>query len=149
MKTLLTLIAVLVLGCGDSLESENKRLEAELNEKREKLAAEEKNKKLKQELRRFEVVGTYECTNPNQEVFKIVIVENGKFQFWSNGVMAEDTWSIVGNEIHVNYTGDPESNSREVWKIEPNGGLTIIGKIQDGILDEAKKEDQITAKKIN
>ena len=97
MKILLTLIAVLFVGCGKSeLEAENKRLEAELEEAKRKVAArqnwlhaaEENNKKLKDDLLRASVVGTYE-TKEGADTFRLIILENGKFENHYSGKMQE------------------------------------------------------------
>ena len=145
MKTLLTLIAALVLGCGDSLESENKRLEAELNEKREKLAAEEKNKKLKEELRRYELAGNYELRTQDK-VGILALLENGEFQVLENGKLDEEgTWENVDEEIHLTYV-DKKENS--ILKIKPNGDLTFIGWFSsDANRVEVSKDRQETLKK--
>ena len=51
---------------------------------------------------------------------------------------------MVGNEVHV----AEEGTSIAVFKIEPNGDLTMIAEIEDGKRNDIPKEDQITFKKI-
>lgn len=134
----------MLLGCGDSLESENRRLEAELKEKQRQLAAEEKNKKLKEELRRYELAGTYEL-RVGKDVGKLVIIENGDYEGWENGKLDEKgTWEIVGEEIHLNM-----KREKGIFKIQSNGDLTGIGYYDDkGNREELPKARQKTLKKI-
>ena len=125
-------------------EFENRKLEAELKEKREKLAAEEKNQKLKDDLRRLEVVGTYEVTD-EKDVIKLVILENGDWEGWENGKLdKEGTFEIVGEEIHLDI-----GIGKLILKIQPNGDLTLIVSIDDeGNRVEHPKGEQKTLKKI-
>ena len=65
MKTLLTLIALLFVGCG---KSETSQLEPEA-----------KAKISKEDLLKKSVVGTYE-TKEGKDTFRLIILENGKFE---------------------------------------------------------------------
>ena len=153
MKTLLTFIAVLFVGCGKSeLEAENKRLEAELEAAKRKAgeliqflsAAEENNKNLKDDLRRLEVVGTYEFRD-GKVVAKLVILENGDWKGLTNGKLEEEgTWKIVGEEILLVKEGE-----KGIYKIQSNGDLTGIGRYDgEGNRKELPKSEQVNFKKI-
>ena len=132
MKTILTLIAVLFVGCGKSeLEAENKRLEAELEEAKRKVAArqnwlhaaEENNKKLKDDLRRIEVVGTYKLEG---ESSKLIFKNSGMVEVTQNendADAAEYQWAISGNTVVIKGEID-KGKSRLVLRIESNGDLT-------------------------
>ena len=125
-------------------EFENRKLEAELKEKREKLAAEEKNQKLKDDLRRLEVVGAYEFRD-GKVVAKLVILENGDWKGLTNGKVEEEgTWKIVGEEILLVTEGE-----KGIYKIQSNGDLTGIGRYDgEGNRKELPKSEQVTFKKI-
>ena len=51
------------------------------------------------------VVGSYE-KKFDEDTFKYVLLENGKWEYWVNGELRENgetqdkTWKIVGNEVH-------------------------------------------------
>ena len=155
MKTILTFIAVLFVGCGESeLEAENKRLEAELEAAKRKAgeliqflsAAEETNKRLKDDLRRLEVVGTYEAKWENGRTEGGVFLENGVFESYENGKKreAEAKWTIINGEIHV----EVEDGEILVLRINPDKSITLIANISDGEREDIRKEIQIPLKKI-
>ena len=107
MKNLITIMILLVaVGCGKSdterLEAENKRLEAELKKEEHKLDTAAKNKKLKKDLLKLSVVGSYEA-NWKGKLNKLVFQKNGTFEDSYDGdkVSGSDSWAIVRKEIHV------------------------------------------------
>ena len=139
MKTLLTLIAVLFVGCG---ESETSRLEAEA-----------KAKISKEDLLKKSVVGTYE-TKEGEDTFRLIILENGKFENLlsvkvlgspSQKTVAKGTWKFEAKEVHVLEDGREFAS---VFKIESNGDLKQIANKSSSSRKGIPKENQITFKKI-
>ena len=87
--------------------------------------------------------GSYEIKF-DVETKKLVLLENGKFEAWTDGEKEEKgTWKFEAKEVHVVIRND-----RPVFKIEPNGDLTVIALIEDGKRTDIPKEDQATFKKI-
>ena len=165
-----------VIGCGkienatetktksnvEKLKAENKRLEAELKDKQrkdetgpsltesraERIAA-AKNIKLKEDLLKLSVVGSYDRVVVAVENFgeitrKVVLFEDGWIT--ENGKL-EGIWKIVGKEVHIH---DATNGNVLVLKIEPNGNLTAIAKKKSirNKRTELPKEYQRTYKKI-
>ena len=131
MKTILTLIAILFVGCG---ESETSRLEAEA-----------KAKISKEDLLKKSVVGTYE-TKEGADTFRLIILENGKFEnHYSGKMQGKGTWEFEANEVHVLEDGREFAS---VFKIESNGDLKQIANKSSSSRKGIPKENQITFKKI-
>ena len=134
------------------LQSENKRLEAELKEEKRKLGVAEKIKNMrekgaktetvliggKEDSLKLSVVGTYEV-KIEEDTITFVLLENGKHEAYVNGeswkkAEVKVTWKMVGKEVHIG-----EKYSQDVYKIEPNGDLTHIADIVDGMRTDQKK----------
>ena len=64
--------------------------------------------------------------------------------YQNNEIAQSNKWSIVDEEIHIlNQDGEVE-----VVRIEPNGDLTNIAKIKNGIRTEESLDEQQTIKRI-
>ena len=120
------------------------------------------------------VVGSYEA-KIDGDVVKLVLLENIKSEHegrisehWVNGVKgvkgrgleSEGTWKIDAKEVRVFLPIESKTENlqesrritflpfvRHVYKIEPNGDLTLIAE-DIGERKDIPKEDQITFKKI-
>ncbi len=95
------------------------------------------------------VVGEYEMRNPNQgregkDTIKLVLLGTGIIEMTAFAKTDGGTWKMVENEVHV----AEEGKSIAVFKIEPNGDLTMIAEIIRTKREDIPKEDQITIKKI-
>ena len=147
MKNLIAILFVLVAsGCGKNetqrLEEENKRLKAQLE-----------NKSLEEELRHFDlakiVVGSYERMIPIALTFKYVFLENGELEEYvldntsSWAKMSGGNWKVVGKRVHCDF-----EDGTLVHRIEINGDLTCIAKIEDGKREDIPMEDQFIWKKL-
>ena len=91
------------------------------------------------------VAGTYEV-KIEEDTITFVLLENGKHEAYVNGeswkkAEVKVTWKMVGKEVHIG-----EKYSQDVYKIEPNGDLTHIADIVDGMRTDQK--NQSTIKKI-
>ena len=128
MKVLIPiLIGLLVLGCGKGGEIT--------------IGEPPKAKPVKELTLREKVVGSYEFSPTS----KIVFLDNGVLELYQNNEIAQSNkWSIVDEEIHIlNQDGEVE-----VVRIEPNGDLTNIAKIKNGIRTEESLDEQQTIKRI-
>ena len=124
MKNFISILILFSFGCGKS----------------EPLSPETSTQVLSSYAKLF---GSYEIKNDG-ETKKLVLLENGKFEAWTDGEKEEKgTWKFVAKEVHVVIRND-----RPVFKIEPNGDLTVIALIEDGKRTDIPKEDQATFKKI-
>jgi len=86
------------------------------------------------------VIGEYEV----KKSAKHVLLGNGKSETWILGVKRHGgTWKIVGKEVHVGI-----EKLTHVYKIEPNGDLTLIANISDGKQTDVLKENQYIWEKI-
>ena len=138
MKNLITLIiGLLVVGCG-------KGGEITIGEppKEEPAMSTDSIKAL-----RDSVVGEYEGKDEDGDTFKLVLLENDVFEYYNNGKKREGDykWSISEDgELHV----IDEDGDIGVYRINKDGSLTLIARIQEGKREEAPKEYQFTAKKI-
>ena len=128
MKNLITILILLVAaGCGKT-EIETKTETGKTEKK--PLSPEEK------------LVGTYEAKD-EVVTLKVVLHDNGKFEAYLKGEKdGEGTWKLVGKEVHAVIP----NVTLVVWKIEPNGDLTLIARIADNKREEAPS--QITLKKV-
>jgi len=111
------ILGLMVVGCGKT----------ELTEE-EKKALREK------------VVGTYEGMVQG-DTYRLVFLANGIVQYFLNGkklIVAK--WSIVKEEIHT--VG--EDGLIGVSRINKDGSITGIARIEDGKREEASKEGQTT-----
>jgi len=98
------------------------------------------------------VVGSYELQKDSLwEGSLLVLLEDGKIEFYNNGDKSDEgTFKIIGKEVHVPIR-QQQSHLRDfisVLKIEPDGDLTAIAKIYDGIRKELPNEAQRTWKKV-
>jgi len=89
------------------------------------------------------VVGTYEHKKGGY-TFKWVFLENGIIETTAFAKTDGGTWKMVGNEVHV----AEEGKSIAVFKIEPNGDLTLIAEIIRTKRKDIPKEEQTTIKKL-
>lgn len=120
MKTLFTLLACLFVGCGKSEIS-------------------------KDELSKKSVVGSYETTE-GKDAFRLIILENGKFENHFSGKMqGKGTWEFYAKELHALEDGKEVAS---VFKIEPNGDLTEIANKSSSGSQDIPKDNQITFKKL-
>jgi hypothetical protein len=95
--------------------------------------SEAENKRQKAWLENNYVVGSYEAK-----------IEEDTFLLLTINKRNESGWGIVEKELQV------EDDSKiSVYRIEANGDLTEIAKIEDGERTDLPKEDQVTFKKIN
>ena len=139
MKVLIPiLIGLLVVGCGEEIPTTKTR-KKELTPK-EKAAIAEK-------AFRDSFVGTYEPKDEDGNSYKHVFLANGVYeQYLAGSKFLDGTWKIVGKEVQT-------SSEREltllIYRIEPNGDLTMIARIKDNKREEAPKEIQTTWKKLN
>ena len=127
MKNIILLIAVMVLSACASVPT----------------------KPVKELTLREKVVGEYEMRNPNQgregkDTIKLVLLGTGIIEMTAFAKTDGGTWKMVGNEVHV----AEEGKSIAVFKIEPNGDLTMIAEIIRTKRKDIPKEDQMTLKKI-
>ena len=131
MNTLLTLIALLFVGCG---KSETSQLEPEA-----------KAKISKEDLLKKSVVGTYE-TKEGKDTFRLIILENGKFEHhYSGKIQGKGTWKFEAKEVHALEDGREFAS---VFKIESNGDLKEIGNKSSTSGKRSPKDNHITFKKI-
>ena len=123
MKNLITIIIMLVpVGCGKS-EVENIK-----------------------EPTKEGVVGSYEL-KIGEDTFKLVILSNGQGDGYINGKKtAEATWKIAEKELH---NMNSLHKNTAVYKIEPNGDLTVIATIEDGKRTDLPKDKQFFYKRLN
>ena len=130
MKSLIVLVVgLLVAGCGETEEPV-----------KEELTVEEKK------ALRDSVVGEYESKYENGDTFKHVYLENGVYEFYSNGKkQVELKWSIIDGEIHVEYS----SGGIDIYRINPDKSITRIATILRGTPQmNLSKENQSTLKKL-
>ena len=139
MKILIPIvIGLLVVGCGEEIPTTKTR-KKELTPK-EKAAIAEKTF-------RDSFVGTYEPKDEDGNSYKHVFLANGVYeQFLDGNKWLGGTWKIVGKEVHIEFS--IKFVSQKLCKVEPNGDLTNIAKIKEGIRTEIPKEEQQTWKKI-
>ena len=130
MKYITILILFVAAGCGKSdierLETENRRLEAELENKELKANLAAENTRLKKELKKMDVVGTYHWVTKDGITANLILRENGTIWIGAKnddrpGRSDEGNWKLVGNEIHV---WEKDENFINVIRIEENGDLT-------------------------
>jgi len=162
------LFLMMIVGCGQSdverLEEENRRMKAELENRKLKSNLEAENKKLKEDLLKLSFVGSYEGSRRlhggTEMACKLVLLENGRSESYLNdlhGLSGEETgknydgtWKMVGKEVVVVIEKNYFEGHRmsEVYKIEPNGDLTDIARIEKGKRKELPKDKQETFIKL-
>ena len=157
MKTLISiLIGLLVVGCGKKQSNHtNEGNNAPVKPAKKKVGettpskSDDNNsteiKPVKEPTLEEKVVGTYEV-KIEEDTITFVLLENGKHEAYVNGeswkkAEVKVTWKMVGKEVHIG-----EKYSQDVYKIEPNGDLTHIADIVDGMRTDQK--NQSTIKKI-
>ena len=144
MKTLIVLVVgFLAVGCGKtepmgSGNEYNAELAIDQNttkaEPVKELTPEQKQKAL-----RDSVVGEYESKYENGDTFKHVYLENGVYEFYSNGKkQVELKWSIIDGEIHVEYS----SGGIDIYRINPDKSITSFAGIENGKRKDIPKEFQ-------
>ena len=78
---------------------------------------------------------------------KLVLLENGKVDIYKAGTIPHignvHRWNLVGNEVHID-----EYNDVAVYKIHLNGNLTEVAFIHDRQRFERPKDQQPTWGKI-
>ena len=120
------MIGLLVAGCEENNQSAKEPPKASPSDGEEDNSTKAVGKKLTVE---EQVVGIYEMNGK-----KVELLENGriKAEHLSNVRNEEITWNITGKEVHI----DDKSFGVVVHKIEANGDLTEIAKIEeDAVLE--------------
>ena len=155
MKNLITILILLVaVGCGKSevekLEAENKRLKAQLENKKLNSNLEADNQKLKDDLLELDIVGEYEFTNRVGDTYTQVFLENGVYEHYRNGdEFPEAKWTVSNGQIHIKYPpSDNIYSYRIIYRINPDRSITDIAEIEDGNRTEKEESYQFTYKKI-
>ena len=111
-NTLLIISILLAVSCGKGKEAQTK---TKVTKPVKELTLEEK------------VVGSYEVSEEAGDTFKLVLLDNGRFEIHFDGKKAEEgTWKIDAKEVHVLGDGKEVAS---VMKIESNGDLTHIANI--------------------
>ena len=132
------IIGLLIVGCGEEIPTTKAR-KKELTPK-EKAAIAEKTF-------RDSFVGTYERKDEDGISYKRVFLANGVYeQYLAGSKFLDGTWKIVGKEVHIEFLIN--FLDQKLCKVEPNGDLTDIAKIKEGIRTDVPKEEQFTYKKI-
>lgn len=89
------------------------------------------------------VVGTYE--SKGKVTWKLLLLDNGVAEnTLNNKRRLTGKWKIIGKTVHIRDQDDDYG----VFRIEPNGDLTLIAKKIDGVRKDAPKERQKTFKRI-
>ena len=91
--------------------------------------------------------GTYEYKEDGY-TYRMVFLDNGISEVYINGKKREEEgkWKLTKEgELHATY---PWKESILVHRINKDGSITLIARIEDGKREEAPKEAQITLKKI-
>ena len=132
-----------LVGCGNNselsrLEAENKRLKAEVDNRKLKTQLEEENKSLKNLKLRLDFVGTYEGKFPsNAGDIRIELRENGEalVMIWLRGTITEsdplrvsDEWSVVHGELHLTRKSERRG---AVFRVNRDKSITMIAGISD------------------
>ena len=87
-------------------------------------------------------VGKYEVYG---DTHKYVLLENGILEWYVNGKKTRELkWKIVKEEIHVKY----DSGWIDVYRINQDKSITLIGKIKDGKREDLPNAWQPTFKRI-
>jgi len=96
------------------------------------------------ELTTGKVAGSYEFKN-GEDTFKYILLENGDAENFKNNEERplSLTWEKNDDEVHVKAPNGVIA----VFRIEPDGGLTRIGKIMDGERKAQPEDQQRTWKK--
>ena len=144
MKYITLIIGLLVVGCGKQEKAVTNESTPTTNTNGVDGATAKPFKKLT--LKEKKVVGAYEGKE-GEDIFKLVLLENDVFEYYNNGKKREGDykWSISEDgELHV----IDEDGDIGVYRINKDGSLTLIARIQEGKREEAPKEYQFTAKKI-
>ena len=147
MKYITLIIGLLVMGCGEVENGAYKHRpkQTDTNASTPTTKTNKVNnttaKPVKELTLEEKVVGSYEFSPTS----KIVFLDNGVLELYQNNEIAQSNkWSIVDEEIHIlNQDGEVE-----VVRIEPNGDLTNIAKIKNGIRTEESLDEQQTIKRI-
>ena len=100
--------------------------------------------------RRDSVVGEYEQSWPDGTTHKLVFLQNGVREWYTNGKKQGNLkwkvkWTIVNGEIHLKLGG----GFIRVWKINQDKNITWIAEIRDGKRKDYPKERQNTYKRIS
>ena len=155
MKYITLIIGLLVVGCGEVENGAYKHRpkQTDTNESTPTTNTNEVDgttaKPVKELTLEEKVVGEYEMRNPNQgregkDTIKLVLLGTGIIEMSAFVKTDGGTWKMVGNEVHV----AEEGKSIAVFKIEPNGDLTMIAEIIRTKRKDIPKEEQTTIKKI-
>jgi len=92
------------------------------------------------------VAGTYEGKNDDGDVIRILLLESGIGQGYTNGEKdREGKWKIVGDEIHASN----EEGTLYALRINKDSSITLLAVIDvDGERTGLPKDKQTTYKKI-
>ena len=125
MKYITLIIGLLVGGCATTPTKE---------------LTPEENKAL-----RDSVVGTYEQKYVDGVTYRVVLLDNGVYEWYVEGKKsAEAKWEIVNRQIHCDY-GSGEIN---IIRINQDKSITLIAFIRDGKRKDRPIEPPFTWKKI-
>ena len=124
MKYITLIIGLLVVGCGKQEQTDTNESTPTTNTNKADGTTEKPVKELTLEEK---VVGSYEVSEEAGDTFKLVLLDNGRFEIHSDGKKVEEgTWKIDAKEVHVLGDGKEVAS---VMKIESNGDLTHIANI--------------------
>ena len=96
---------------------------------------------------RDSILGEYEVGKYEDygDTHKYVLLENGILEWYVNDKKTRELeWKIVKEEIHVKY----DSGWIDVYRINQDKSITLIGKIKDGKREDYPKEEQEAWRKI-
>ena len=94
---------------------------------------------------RDSVVGTYEQKYVNGAIFRVVLLDNGVYEWYVNGKKrAEYKLEIVNGEIRAAFG----SEYKDIYRINADRSITHIAYIDNGEREDFPKEEQLTYKKI-
>ena len=152
MKVLISiLIGLLVVGCGKKEKPlEPSQLPAEPPPANSPPKPTDQNttkaKPVKELTLEEKVLGEYEHKHENGNTYKIVLLDNGIVEEYTNGKkQTEGKWSVVRGEIHTKYN---YSGTIFVYIINTDKSIAQIAAIQNGKRFDLPKERQISHKKI-
>ena len=125
MKNLMLISAILLIaGCGKGgqVAKETPKGTPSKSDGNNGTASKPVNKPTKED-----VVGSYEANEEAGDTFKLVLLDNGRFEIHFAGKKAEEgTWKFEAKEVHILGDGKEVTS---VLKIESNGDLTEIANI--------------------
>jgi len=146
MKYITLIIGLLVVGCGKTeITEEDKDADESTPTTNTNEVDGTTVKPVKELTLEEKVVGTYEYIIEDGTTLKVVLLENGKAEGYTNGKKeGEGTRKIVEGKIHV----IDENGDGAVYRINKDGSITLIAWTEDGKQEDVQNEDQLLFKKI-